>query len=134
MRSVHVVTPILPLMRVLQRDARGRITKALIPGSEGKRYSVILRRVQAHIETQCYLDINGTTTEPCPGNTYHVLCYHVQATLLKAAREAGFQHVAFCYKLKSARKLLNLGTYQYVQMIWSRQSKRAVYMVYGRKL
>ena len=89
----------LGLIGVLSRDPEDRIRSAMVPGTEGKRYHVILRRNNGEMMTECRMEVNGGH-ENCKGNS-RTVCYHSIATLTLCAIEAK-KKVAFCNDKESA--------------------------------
>ena len=89
----------LNLIGVLSRDPEDRIRSAIVPGTDGKRYHVILRRNNGAMTTECRLEVNGGN-EPCKGNS-RTVCYHSIAALTLCAIEAK-KEVAFCNDKASA--------------------------------
>jgi len=86
------------LIGVTQRDTDERIKVAIVPGADGKRYQVIIRR-NSIITSECAL-ITGNGQERCLGNL-NSLCYHSLAVLVQSAHEAE-KMVAFCSQKENA--------------------------------
>jgi hypothetical protein len=114
----------LGLIGVLTRDNENRITSASVPGSNGKKYEVIVRR-NGGITTECRLDI-GIGHEQCKGNRMTV-CYHSLAVLILCAMEAD-RGISFCKKEVDAERLSRIeGTV--VKIAPFRTPERPMYMV-----
>jgi uncharacterized Zn finger protein len=77
---------------VASRDRDGKIKTAYVPGSNGKRYHVILRR-NGVVSSECRLDTAAGFQE-CKGN-HMTVCYHSLAVMLQAAAEQGLE-IALC--------------------------------------
>ena|SRR3972149_968959 len=82
---------------VLQRDSKGRAKELLVPGSEAKRYRVILRRPKSEVLTiiaECALEV-GIGYIDCPGNSRKgdkgTICYHSRAAIDRAIGDAGYK-------------------------------------------
>lgn len=80
------------LVGIVEHDRDGRAKVLVVPGSEGKRYEVIIRR-NGKMTTECRLD-TGIGYRPCKGNN-HSVCYHSIAALIVAAQERECE-VAIC--------------------------------------
>jgi len=133
--KTRVSRTLLPLIGVLQTDKQKRPTKLTVPGSDGKRYDVLLYRRDrsATILVECLLSVTGTSTEPCLGSL-RGLCYHVRAALLKALSLAGYNRAAFCATYTEAKKMQNL--IQHGGIIFVTSHRQQVtwykYLVYGK--
>jgi len=110
--------------KIKDRDKEGRIKSVLVPGSDAKRYRVILRRERGHLTTECLL-ITGGGCLACAGNT-RTVCYHSIAALLVVAVEKETK-MSICKNEASARKLENLGGKAYE--ILSRQGGNPIWIV-----
>lgn len=134
MKSMRIVRAMLPLSRVVQWDSKGRPNKIIVPGSDSKRYTVIIRRqAEQYLECECKLDVTGTSDVDCPGNAHNV-CYHAQAAVMKCLEEAGFKYAAFCKTLPDAQRLAHLVEDGDIYRVVSRQSRKSRYLVYGKHL
>lgn len=96
--------------KVIENDTVGRARLVVVPGSEGKQYTVELIRWDAHgmILTDCH-----DHTEICKGNSAMRegpggICYHSLAALVAAG--ARRKHlVRFCEDDQDASRLTRLG-------------------------
>lgn len=72
-----------------------------VPGSDGKRYQVKVRRDKA-ISLQCWLEHTG---ELCPGNSngHNTVCYHSMAVCEVLAERAGGK-IAWCASQDDAHR------------------------------
>lgn len=92
--------------KILKRDRFDRPTSILVPGSESKRYEVLIKRPGSGMMVcECFLDTPGGHKR-CPGSLVSV-CYHMMMALTKAAEEKGL-HVSFVENEIKADKLVNL--------------------------
>ena len=99
------------LIGVTQRDTEERIKVAVVPGSDGKRYEVIIRR-NSIITAECSLIVGKEYSsmidgERCLGNL-NSLCYHSLAVLVQSAHEAE-KLVAFCNRKENAELRARIG-------------------------
>lgn len=93
--------------KIMQRDTAGRVSKVGVPGSECKRYDVIIRR-NGVVSCECNLITGGKTgAQPCKGAA-HSVCYHSIAALLVAAADAG-KHCSFANTKETADLLSRTG-------------------------
>ena len=93
----------VPFISVLQNDKAGRLRNAVVPGSDGKQYDVILWREHGGIQAECNLKTSGGGVN-CQG-AESTVCYHMIAAVIKAA---GDRKVAFCQNEPDARRLANV--------------------------
>lgn len=110
--------------KVLDHDSQGRVTKVLLPGSDGTQYQVILRR-NGHISAECNCMVLGGL-KPCAGNTV-TLCYHCMGAVIIAAR-AELLSVSFCDKREAAEQLVRLGYVVYPVESWNAGPGRGLWM------
>lgn len=112
------------LIGVTSRDRDGKIKTAIVPGSEGKRYQVILRR-NGKVSSECRLD-TGVGYKGCRGN-HSAVCYHSLAVMMAAAAEQGLK-ISFCDSQADADKLTRISGKTTV--VYSHQdTRREVWMV-----
>lgn len=90
--------------RVTQRDREGRIRAVEMPGSEAKRYLVIIRR-KSHLSTELLLDTGSGYTKPHFAHRY--ITYHAMAALLMAAEENDYR-LAWCANREDAERRARL--------------------------
>lgn len=120
---------------VQERDNQGKVKSVLVPGTEGKLYKVILRRIANDptrlngIQTECLCQ-TGIGSIPCKGNGRHTICYHSQAAVMLAAQESG--KVSWCEDREGAERLTHLNHGQIVP-VTSRQGDGKAYIVFTRK-
>ena len=84
--------------------------KVTIPGHDGKRYMVLLRRISGGYTGECLLDAGALGTPAvCLSATKSTnsACYHISAALLAVAASAGYK-LAFCQNEAAAKRLRNL--------------------------
>lgn len=92
-------------MKVLDREADGRIRTILVPGHHLKRYRVILRRKPGVLIGECALELGENLGyRTCDGNSYGHLCYHFLAAAQVAARDQGYA-LRFCETKEDAERL-----------------------------
>ena len=96
------------LTRVQGYTQDRKIKTVLVPGSDAKRYQVILRRPKnGIITTECRVEASSNGYVDCKGNSNGSLCYHSLAAIETAAREA-HRRVAFCSTYQAAKKVAQL--------------------------
>lgn len=124
---------------VINRDSKGRVRNVHLPGTDGKRRMVLLRRhrvrgdaaIQWGISTSCSAIIeqgNAVGYVPCPGNTFSAVCYSSMTAILVALAEAGYG-CSFCATQGDAERLARLGGD--VVVIWSRQTRKHMTPLYA---
>lgn len=92
---------------VLKSDKLNRPLSLLVPGHDGRRYQVILRREPGSLSGECLLEGNGQGhIGSCEGSA-HSLCYHVLASVLKAAQCNG-RTVSFTNDARTLKNLKNV--------------------------
>lgn len=107
-----------PFASVLSTDKDGNVKTAIVPGSDGKRYHVILRRFGGVWSGECRLDCGPAGHIPCKGNAHEYSCYHTITAVIVAAEEAGY-HVQFTDAEPKARLLERLGFHAYKLQPWN---------------
>lgn len=110
--------------QIINRDGKGRVRCVHVPGSDGKKRMVILRRHPAGISTTCNAIVERGQVVgyvPCPGNRFVTVCYSSMAALIVAAKDAGVR-LSFCASERDADRLARLGGR--VVKIWSRQQRK----------
>lgn len=82
-------------VHTLEKDDKGRGTKFLVPGHEGKQYQVNVTRVEGQAKhcIQFTCTQTGETPEPCKGCLHTLVCYHALAAL--KASVLGVGHLRF---------------------------------------
>lgn len=117
---------------VINRDSKERVRNICVPGTDGKRRMVILKRHRVRgdsvtrwgISTTCNAVVergNVIGYVACPGNTYTTVCYSSIAAIVVALDQAGYD-VAFCATARDAVRLSRFGGD--VVKVWSRQQRR----------
>jgi hypothetical protein len=91
---------------ILSRDKNGKARTAIVPGHEGKRYHVILRRAAGCISGECHVYTEHGIGDACKGNT-HGLCYHVLAAMIYSSEQCG--SLAVCASESDAKRRAHLG-------------------------
>jgi len=114
----------LPFIGVLQSDKLNRPTVLKIPGSEGKSYNVIIKRIdfQGLIEVECNLDCNHHGYQPCKGNS-KTICKHSRAAINFLMIKAGFKVRWFdsyekAYRMMMAGKIIVIKSKQSSDKAW----------------
>lgn len=100
---------------VTQRDKQGRPKVLVSPGSNGKRYQIIVRRLHqtSTITLECRLETGAGYLE-CLGNSrqkvrqQETICYHAMAAFDYVVGEKGLK-AHWCQSEEKANKLANLG-------------------------
>jgi hypothetical protein len=95
-------------------NSKKRRSEVVVPGTDGKQYTVILKWIQIYeantrrpaLRSECLIN-TGIGTKPCKGNGVS-LCYHVIAAVAKLA-ETNNKEISFCHNQDIARKLSNIG-------------------------
>lgn len=88
--------------KILTRNCAGRVTSVLVPGTDGKNYTVHVSRDGATMHTSCFCN---TTGKPCLSQT---VCYHALAAIQVIANDGG-HGVVWCKSEEGAHNLLHLG-------------------------
>lgn len=129
---------VVQLVGVVQKDAKGRPTVLLVPGSQGKRYQVILRRVSVDLMTcECRLEAGKIGHIGCLGNSHRgqnrrdVLCKHSQWAVQFAIEEAGMEQ-AWCEEYEDALKLNQIKKGKIIEVA-SRQGHGRMWVVVNKK-
>lgn len=112
-------------VNIQKTDARGRVTRAIIPGHKGVWYEVLIRRsmkdsVQV-ISTTCTCTKDKT---PCKGNENQI-CYHSLAAIMAGAEKTKVR-VSFCKSREAAEKLAHMGGTSHI--VQSIQSQKEIWM------
>ena len=100
-------------VQALTRDKYGRPTTVIVPGTQGKRYHVIIRRFDnALITVECRLIAGRCGFLGCPGNGprkgKETICYHSRAAVNFALKEVKMTG-SWCESLSDAKRLSHLG-------------------------
>ena len=75
--------------KTLSRDRFGRAREVLVPGSKGKRYHVLLKRLaKGLIMAECFCDAGAIGMAHCRCTS--TVCYHIITAIMHAAKEKGF--------------------------------------------
>jgi len=91
-------------VHVLAKDSEGRPTHLLVPGHEGRKYSVTLKR-NGGLSAHCF-QIVSSTSASCKGSS-HCICYHVLAACIVSASEQG-KELSWCESQADAERLSNI--------------------------
>ena len=125
-QRVEIAKSALPFVGIVERDKTGKPKVLLVPGSEGKRYQVILRRVPGIVSAECRCETEIGHI-PCKGNSLNeTVCRHSMTAIAKSVDLVGL-HISFCQNERDAKKLAKLGGKVYP--IVSFQSKGQVWGV-----
>ena len=120
--SFEKARAIAPFAKVMDKG------EVYVPGNDAKIYSVIVKRRNGNILTECRL-LTGNGTIPCRGNSYSV-CYHSLAAVIALANKGGYK-VMLCHSKSSAAKVKNIVNGKVVS-VTSRQSHKRKFIVYYR--
>ena len=120
MNSFEKARAIAPFAKIMGKN------EVYVPGKNAKTYSVIVKRQNGNILTECRLvTINGTIS--CKGNSSSV-CYHSLAAIIALAQANSYK-VMLCKNKTSASKIQNI-THGSILPVISRQSHKRKYIVY----
>jgi hypothetical protein len=91
--------------KINQFDADGKAKSVIVPGSNGKQYQVIIRRLRGVMSTELLLVVNNQAVKPtyCKTMTYHAL-----TAVSLAAKEQGY-NVTWTANREDAVRLSRLG-------------------------
>lgn len=92
---------------VLGTDANGKPNVLSVPGHDGRKYEVIVRRFNGGLTFECR-QVTSIGHVPCKGQSSGKLCYHSLAALLYLAKSQGCT-LKIAQSKDDATKLLNLG-------------------------
>lgn len=116
---------------VLQRDNKGRVKVVLVPGSNAKRYHVILRRFPGRITAECRLD-NFCGHLNCPGNSRRgskgTICYHSRAAVDFTIAEADMR-AYWCQSKEDQLKVRQMVGGSCVEVVSHQNGARAYIIV-----
>lgn len=104
--------------KVMSTDKDGNVKTIIVPGSDGKRYHVILRRFGGVWSGKCRLEVHGNNHVPCKGNSNGYSCYHTITAVIVAAEQSGYR-VQFTDAEPKARLLERLGFHAYKLQPWN---------------
>lgn len=93
-------------IQILDRDKTGKPCKLNVPGHEGRRYTVILRRQKGKLLAEC-LHSEASSNWPCEGSNKSI-CYHCLAAIIATAADSG-KKVTFFEEYKDAKNYSNFG-------------------------
>ena len=103
----------------MSKDSAGNVTVVRVPGSGGKYYQVILRKLPPNLVTvECRLEMTSSKPKPgqdkslgylnCAGNGAGSTCVHGLAAVILAGQEKGFES-SWCATPESAARVTRLG-------------------------
>lgn len=123
----------LGLAAILQRDNQGRAREVIVPGTDGKQYSVLISRNGA-MKTECRLLVGNNGYKPCRGEN-HTVCTHSLTALVLAAREVDCEILGICTTMESAERIQRIYKHSRALEISPRFSTRArhVWLITLRK-
>jgi len=104
-RARHIAG--MGLCSITSRDRDGRARTVTVPGTDGKRYQVIIRRSNGSWSTECRLECGLAGYQNCPGNAVTV-CYHSFAAIFTAGMDNGCRVHSVTESLKAASLLKRL--------------------------
>lgn len=107
-KRTEIARSALSFVGILEKDKQGKPKVLIVPGSEGKRYQVIIRRHTNSVSCECRCE-TGIGFIPCKGNSLNdTVCRHSLTAIAFSARLAG-KKVSFCESERDARRLGQLG-------------------------
>ena len=113
----------------VQKYQNGKPRVILVPGSEAKRYQVIVRRLDAKtISTECRCE-TGVGHVSCPGNSNGYVCYHSIAAVIRSAD--GYK-VSFCSNREDAQRLQHLAKGTIGNLVSHQGNGRLHFVVYAK--
>lgn len=124
------------LVGVLNSDRQGRPVVMLVPGSNGKRYHVIARRIDSQLMTcECRLDVGRNGFIDCQGNGHRkgkeVLCKHSQWAVQYCIELTGMEQ-AWCESYEDALKLNQIKKGKVIE-VCSHQASGRMWVVVNQK-
>jgi hypothetical protein len=111
-------------IQIMDRDKTGKPCKMNVPGHEGRRYAVILRRQTGKLLAEC-LHSEASSNWPCEGSLKSI-CYHCLAAIIAAAADSG-KKVVFFEEYAVAKNYSNFGGAVCIVEGW--KSKKQLFMV-----
>lgn len=126
---------------VLSKTKSGKPKTLIVPGSNGKQYHVIVRRLKNEktnikfVTLECRLNVHNGHID-CQGNGKRkyahseTICYHSRAAFDYCLSQAGFKG-AWCTSLEDAEKLRKM-TGGFVQIVKSHQSSGTAFVVVNK--
>ena len=91
---------------ITDKSHDNHVKSVTVPGHDGKSYLVIFSYLKGEIVVDCNCR-TAIGIKPCQGS-YHGVCYHSMAAVIKAAQETG-KKVSFCQSEESANRVAKLG-------------------------
>lgn len=113
---------------VVDTNRTGQVKKVTLPGHDGKRYMVIVKRTPDGIHTDCHIDAGPHGLVECKGNS-HATCYHTIAAVILAAKSVKGE-VRFTETPEDAKRLSHLGG-QIVKVVGNGHPVWAVFFQQG---
>lgn len=110
------------LCSITNRDRDSKAKTVTVPGSDGKKYQVIIRRHNGHWTTECRLECGPAGYEDCPGNTKTV-CYHSFAAIFAAGQDNGCRVHSVTESLEAASLLKRLVKKAVIKSLRSHQDR-----------
>jgi hypothetical protein len=110
------------LCSITSRDRDGKAKTVTVPGSEGKRYQVIIKRRNGYWTTECRLECGPAGYKDCLGNSITV-CYHSFAAIFAAGLDNGCRVHSVTESLKAAGRLKRLVKKAVIKSLRSRQNE-----------
>lgn len=92
---------------VVDTNRAGQVRKVTLPGHDGHRYMVIVKRENGTIHTDCWLEAGACGHTECKGNA-NATCYHTIAAVILAAKSVKGE-VSFAETPEDAKRLSRLG-------------------------
>lgn len=125
-QTAKKVREALAFSAVLKRDAQNRATLVQVPGSKGKTYNVIIRRIRVNetfskITLECNLVAGSAGFLSCPGNSKrpgkNVICKHCKTALNLVLIEVGrkvrwFESYEDALRMRMAGKIYCVESHQ----------------------
>ena len=109
------------LCAITSRDSDSRARTITVPGSNGKKYQVIIRRNNGSWSAECRLECGSQGYQDCPGNTKTV-CYHSFAAIFAAGLDNGCRVHSVTGSLAAASRLKRLVKRAVIKSLYSQQN------------
>jgi hypothetical protein len=112
-------------VNIAESDSLNRVTRAIVPGHNGKSYEVrIARTTRGGMLSTCKCQPSG---EDCPGSK-NTICYHVLAALISSGTKLKPKvRLSFCETKEAAQALVNIAGRMFP--LKSKQSGKQVWAV-----
>ena len=108
-------------------ERNGKIHTVFVPGHEGKKYFVILKRDEKGLILECQHILPHSNAFLCPGGCKTV-CYHQMAAVMFVAQQAGYR-TAITETLGDAIRFTHLHDGATISRLMSKHAKDKVLFV-----